>query len=201
MPIYTIEQLRSVARSKDNRLADTNKYTDDWIDDKIDHAFETAESGKQVFKNEEIIDVKPFANDGVEKFVITPDEEVHAYYEVFTSHPTLASGKVENDNTISVTIDVDNVLAVSDDDECTITIRYFYYPHIPFESIFMESEVYHYWRHCLYVNIYGSLRDKENETYHQEQVDTFIMEGSFTIPNDFDEMVGMKGSFYIPMRY
>lgn len=192
MPIYTIEELREVARDKDERLEDTLKYPDEWIDTRIDRAFETAESGKQIFTNEEAIDMKPFAEDGVEKFVLTMDEEVHKHYQAIVTDPRAILVNIENDNRVSVTIDIESILAAK---ESILTLRYFFYPHIPFENIFIPSEVYHYWRHCLYVNLYGSLKDKENEIFHQEQVDTFITTGSMQLPNDFDEFINAKNNF------
>ena len=83
------------------------------------------------------------------------------------------------------------------DKNVTITFRYFYYPSIGFTQTFMKPETYHYFRHCLYVNIYGSLWDRESEMYHQQQVDRFIADGSFGIPNDFSLNTPMKGSFDI----
>jgi hypothetical protein len=44
------------------------------------------------------------------------------------------------------------------------------------------------------VNLYGSLRDKENEMYHQAQVDRFVKEGSFTPPDDFNNILSDKFS-------
>ena len=69
MPKYTLQDIRDVARSKDERLENKTKYPDSWIDSKIDSAFETAESGKQVFTSEDALDLAPYISDGVEKFL------------------------------------------------------------------------------------------------------------------------------------
>ncbi len=194
MPKYTLEQIRTTARSKDNRLADTNKYSDDWIDDKIAHAFETAESGKQVFTNEEVVDMQEFINDGTEKFEIEMDEEVHYHYEQISTSSAIRL-YIKNDNTILVNLDIDKLASLDASLEKSATFRYFYYPTADFTEIYMGSEIYHYFRHCLYVQLYGALRDLEAEQYHQAQVDKFISEGTFRTPNDMFEYVGMKGSF------
>ena len=194
MGLYTIEKLREVARSKDTRLNNKTTYPDSWIDDKIEHAFETAESGRQVFTNEEIVDLTQYVQGNVEKLQLTMDEEVHSFYDITVSHEHSIRGTVNNDNTVSIVLDIDKLKDITNP---AITLRYFYYPRIGFTSMFMKPETFHFFRHCLYVNIYGSLRDKENETYHQEQVDRFIADGSFGIPNDFDRETPMKGSFDI----
>ena len=197
MAYYTLQGIRDTARSKDPRLLDTKKYPDSWIDSKIEHAFETAESGRQVFTNEEIIDLKPYIADGVNKLQLDMDEEVHKFYDIMASHPYEISGKVNNDNSLSVELKLQALASKTGD--ITLTCRYFYYPRMGFESIFMNPEIYHYFRHCLYVNIYGSLADKDNEVYHQSQVDRFIQDGTFGIPNDFDFETGM-GNFDITQR-
>ena len=195
MALYTLQEIRNVARSKDIRLEDKKKYPDTWIDNKIEHAFETAESGRQVFSNEEVIDLKQYVLDGVAELDLDMDEEVHELYAIIPNHEFEITGKVNNDNSISVSLDVDKLVDKKED--INLTVRYFYYPRLGFDSIFMKPEVYHYFRHCLYVNLYGSLRDKENEMYHQEQVDRFIADGSFGIPNDLSFDIPMKGSFDI----
>ncbi len=198
MPMYSIDHLRSVARSKDNRLEDKNKYSDAWIDDKIDHAFETAESGKQVFSVEEVVDLQPYVVGGEDQVLIEMDQEVHSFYNIQTDHDGV-TWSVKNDNTVVVYLDV------NDDKVPTITFRYWYFPHTKEDNtgyeIYMGVEVYHYFRHCLYVQLYGSLRDLESEMYHQKQVDRFIADGTFSLPNDFDEQIGMKGGFATPFTY
>ena len=192
MPKYTLQQIRDVARSKDERLENKTKYPDSWIDSKIDSAFETAESGRQVFVAEDSIDLQPYINDNVEKFLYETNEQAHKITDIVSNFPNHVKTRINNDNTVNVELDLDALR----DKEVTMTFKYYYIPTSDFEEIFMQPEVYHYFRHCLYVGLYGSLRDKENELYHQAQVDRFIKEGSFGIQNDFDEFIPLKSNFY-----
>ena len=208
MPKYSLDQMRQLARSKDNRLDDVNKYPDSWIDDKIASAFEMAESGRQVFVTEDALDIAPYVADGVEKFLYETTEQCHKITQIFatvdstTPSPLYVEGQsvgnypsistyLNNDNTVSVTLDVDAL----EGKPAVMTFRYYYVPSLGFTEMFMDPEVYHYFKHCLYVALYGALRDKESEMYHQVQVDKFIATGSFGIENNFDEFIDMKNNW------
>lgn len=179
--VYTIAEIRALARSKDERLEDTDRYPDSWIDTQIDHAFEVTEDAKQVFSASQEYDVLDDINNGVDSVEVTLDNQVHGIYSIICD--ISVSVEVTQNNTVIITIptlltSVTNTL---------VAIKYFYYPVTPFESIELPNEVYHLFRHSLYVNIYGSLRDKENEQYHQAQVDRFVKEGTFQLPGDFED--------------
>ena len=199
MGLYTIEKIRQVARSKDKRLEDTKKYPDSWIDEKIDNAFETAESGRQVFSNEEVIDLSSYVADGTEKLEISMDNEIHNYYSIQSTHTREIDVTLKNDNSLAIELDIEALKKKSE--EISITCRYFYYPNSRFTEVFIKPEVYHYFRHCLYTSLYGALRDKESEMFHQEQVDRFIADGSFGIPNDFANDSVMNPNFDLQDRY
>jgi hypothetical protein len=177
--IFTIADIRTLARTKDERLTDTETFPDAWIDSQIDQAFEIAESTKQVFSNIFVYDASTDISNNLDLVTITIPSEVHNIYSIECGSEF---GFIINQNkTISLEILPNAINA----ENKTITIRYFYYPRLPMVSIDMQPEVYHFFRHCLYVNLYGSLRDKENEMYHQKQVDRFVKEGTFTVPEDF----------------
>ncbi len=205
MPKYTIEQMRLTARSKDNRLEDTKKYPDGIIDSNIEEAFQLAESGRQVFVTEDALDIAPYVNDGVEKFLYETTEECHKITQIFATVndglkiPVYTEGEfpqsvvgikvyLNNDNTVSVTLDVDGLLGK----DIVLSFRYYYVPSLGFTEIFMSPEVFSYFQQCLYVSLYGMLRDRESEIYHQALIDKFIKTGSFGIENNFDEFIDMK---------
>lgn len=180
--IYTLAGIRAVARSKDERLEDTDKYPDSWIDTQIEHGFEVAESSKQVFYTTEKYDLTADIDAGLSEVEIILQKEPHKIYGVKCDTYGLKVDITGNKHLI-ITIDPS---AVSLTDK-TVVVSYFFYPTLPFTEIEMSPEVYHFFRHCLYVNLYGSLRDKENELYHQQQVDKFVKEGSFETPYNFEE--------------
>lgn len=179
--IYTIADIRALARSKDERLEDVDKYPDSWIDKQIEHGFEVAQDSKQVFATKEKYDLSADISNGLEKVEIILQEEPHSIYAIEVDGYNFQY-EITNNKHIIVTI----LPSASSATDKTITIRYFYYPTMPMTEIEMSPEVYHFFRHCLYVNLYGSLRDKESEMYHQSQVDRFIKEGTFAHPIDFE---------------
>lgn len=191
--IYTLADLRTLARSKDERLADVDLYPDASIDKLIEQGFETAESAKQVFYTSETYDLTSDISSGLEKVEIILQKEPHAIYKIncdlYGFYPTITGNK-------HVVVDIlPTAQSLTDK---TVEVKYFFYPTLPFAEIEMSPEVYHFFRHCLYVNLYGSLRDKESEMYHQEQVDRFVKEGTFTNPVDFEqEIAGKVGSLWV----
>lgn len=185
--IFTLTQLRAVARSKDERLLDEDRYPNSWIDDKIEHGFEVAESAKQVFYTKESYDFTADIEAGLTEVEIILQKEPHFVFEINHNDSFITS--VTGNNHILVQI----LPAAAGSTDKTIEVKYFFYPTLPFTEIEMSPEVYHFWRHCLYVNLYGSLRDKENEMYHQAQVDRFVKEGTMIIPGDYEIEDGRFG--------
>lgn len=191
--IYTLADIRALARSKDERLEDTDRYPDASIDKYIEQGFETAESGRQVFYTSEKYDLSADVASGLTKVEIILQKEPHRVYSIDCDVGIFTPTVTGNQHII---VDILPSAAIATDK--TITVKYFFYPTLPFTEIEMSPEVYHYFRHCLYVNIYGSLRDKESEMYHQAQVDKFIKEGTFTNPMDFEEQISYKaGSIWV----
>ena len=185
--IYTIAQLRELARSKDERLADVDLYSDAHIDEYIEKGFEVCEDAKQVFYTKEKYDFTANIEDGLTKVEIILQEEPHNIYAI-DYDKYLFSVEITGNKHVIVTFNDAAKTAL----DKSITVKYFYYPTLPFTEIEMSPEVYHLFRHSLYVNLYGSLRDKENEQYHQAQVDRFVKEGTFTLPEDFEDSILQK---------
>lgn len=180
--IFTLEGLRAVVRGKDERLEDVDRYPDSWVDNKIEHAFETAEDAVAVFHAVETYDMTADIANGLEEVEIILQREPHFIYDVDLEEPNIEY-RVTGNNHLIITFNVNADRAI----DKTVKVSYFYYPTLPFTEIEMNPEVYHFYRHCLYVNVYGDLRDKENEMYHQMQVDRFVAEGTFPLPFEFDE--------------
>lgn len=179
--VYTIADIRALARSKDERLEDVDAYPDSWIDKQIDHAFEVTEDAKQVFSASQEYDVATDISNGVTSVEVTLDNMVHGIYSIICD--TSITVEVTTANTVIITLPT----LLTSVTNTIVAIKYFYYPVTPFESIDLPVEVYHLFRHSLYVNLYGSLRDKESEQYHQAQVDRFVKEGTFQMPGDFED--------------
>ena len=179
--IYTIAQLRSLARSKDERLEDTVTYPDSWIDDKLEKGFETCEDAKQVFSTSETYDLTTDIANGLTEVEIILQQEPHSIYAIQADTMSFESTIMGNNHiVVKILPTAPNAI------DKTVTVKYFFYPTMPISTIEMSPEVYHLFRHSLYVNLYGSLRDKDNEQYHQAQVERFIKEGTFTLPPDFE---------------
>lgn len=180
--IYTLDSLRAIVRSRDERLEDVVRYPDTWVDKKLENAFETAESAVAVFFATETYDMTADITNDLGKVEIILQKEPHFIYDVELEDPVLEYS-ITGNNHLVITFNTNADRAI----DKTVKVSYFYYPTLPFTEIEMSSEVYHFYRHCLYVNVYGALQDKENELYHQAQVDKFVEEGTFPLPFEFDE--------------
>lgn len=177
--IYNIDQLRTLARSKDERLADKDRYPDSWIDDKIEYGFEIAESAKQVFYTAEVYDLTADIAANLPETEILLQREPHFIFEL--NAPDCFQVSVTANNHILVTILPTATASLVK----TIEVKYFFYPTLPLVDIEMSPEIYHFFRHALYVSLYGALRDKENEAYHQSQVNTFVKKGTMGVPDEY----------------
>ena len=62
--LVTLDSLRAYSRSLDDRLKDTKKYPDSWIDSKINLGYEELATLSQPFLKEEVLDLTPYINDG-----------------------------------------------------------------------------------------------------------------------------------------
>ena len=185
----TTQQLRDYARSLDERLEEVQKYSDSWIDSKINAAYEMLSTYRQSFYAEEVLDLNPYIEDGTEKFSVTMDGDILGYKRIFSNHnihllDPLDLGvqnadaimwHVQQDNTVEVYLKTDQLDATS---ENTLTFQYYYVPTIAAEETYMSGDIYHMLRHAIQQTVWDALRDFEKANMamanFQESVRTVI---------------------------
>ena len=183
--IYTIAKIREYARSVDNRLEDTDKYSDTWIDDRIEEGLALAQDIHQIFYTTELYDLTTNTDpvseggDGLTEVEIIAQEEPHSIYEVecdlnyFTVEPT-----ANNHVIVRVKANAPDVL------DKTVLVRYFFYPTLPITQIEMSMEMYKLCKACIASNCFAMLSDEANEKYHMAKAEAMNMRGTFDILKD-----------------
>lgn len=178
--IYSIAKLRTYTRSVDKRLEDVDKYSDAWIDERIEEGMAIAQDIKPVFYTKEKYDLG--AN-------ITVD--LLDTVEIILQEEPSAIWAVECDqNFFDVTITPNNhiVLTVIEDapqpEDYIVTVRYFFYPTMPMSNIEMSMEMWKLVKDGIAVACFQWLRDKESEQYHQAKAESYIIKGTFDIEKE-----------------
>ena len=175
--------MRDYARSLDERLEEKAKYTDSWIDDKINKGFEVVATSRQPFLNEEVLDLNPYIIDGTKKIEVNLDEDVVGFKRIFTN----ASGGVEwvvnPDNTIHITLVTSSIPTTS---ENLFTVQYYYFPKAPTTETYMSSDIYHFVQHGIEFVIWEALRDVDKMNWAKSKLD----DSARTVVNGLDIDVG-----------
>lgn len=178
--IYTIDQLRTYARTVDNRIEDVDKHPDTWLDYRIEEGLALAQEIKQVFYTKETYDLtNNVLVDGLTEMEIILQKEPYAVLAVECSL-TFFDVVVQPNNHV--------VLIVKDSapipDDLTVTIRYFFYPTLPITTIEMTMEMYRLCKYCIAATIYEHLRDEQMEQYYVAKAESMIVKGTFDLEKD-----------------
>ncbi len=186
--------MRTYARSLDERLINEQQYTNDWIDSKIDTAYEVVATRRQPFQTEEVLDLTDYIKDGTEKFQVDMEYDVLGYKRIFATigeqpfnqDDLLTSiytqgvlWKVRPDNVIDIEL---NTQQLNADIPTTLTFQYYYIPVHPETETYLSSDVYHMIRHGMEFSIYEALRDTEKFQLAQAKLD----ESARTVINGLD---------------
>lgn len=184
----TIEQMRAYIRSLDERIADTQKYTNEWVDSRINTAYEITGTARQPWLNSETLDLNPYIIDGTEKFQVDMEYDVQGYKRIFpeldgstkydpmfpgalnygTVNATAVKWVANPDHTVDVWLDL---TAFDTSVTNTITFEYYYFPTAPESETYMSADMYHFLRHGMEVSIYETLRDNEQLQISQAKLD------------------------------
>ena len=178
--LVTLDSLRSYARGLDERVADKNKYSDAWIDAKINAGYELCATKRQFFHNEEVLPLKQYIIDGTLEFEVEMGEDVAGWkfiqidpksatnYNSELSTPTTAiTYKVGNDNKVLVTI----VPGLDPSVGYSITFSYYFFPRTTSGDQYFSTDIYHAVRHGIASSVYDALRDYEKRDNFDTQLD------------------------------
>ncbi len=176
----TLDSLRSYARSLDKRVADKNKYSDAWVDSKIDAAYELVATKRQFFHNEEVLPLEEYILDGTLKFEVEMDEDVAGwkyiqvdpqtmanYNSEFATRTTAVTYQVTPDNKVMIELEPGLDATVG----YLITFSYYYFPKAATGDQYFSTDVYHAVRHGIASTVYDALRDYEKRDNFDTQLD------------------------------
>jgi len=202
----TIDALRSYARSLDERLEEKAKYSDDWIDSKINTAFELVATHRQPFLGEEVIDLNPYIEDGTSKFRVEMDEDVLGYKRIYpNTNRIIPLDQTEEDIlklidwSVNPDHSVDIILSpgLTTDEPHTLTFQYYYIPTVPENEMYMSADIYHMVRHGIQQSIWDALRDFQKA----DMAMVNLMEQVRTVINgldiDVEQNEGWNGGFIL----
>lgn len=178
--VYTLEKLRTYVRSIDNRVKDTVKYPDAWIDERIEKGMGRAQDIKPIFSTKEEYDL--YADMVTAELT---EVEIIVQLEVSSMHT------VECDtNSFAVTVMPNNHVLISriantpEPADYSVTIRYFFYPIIPFTEIEMSMIMYRLVENGIAADVYAKLFERELEQYHMNLMREMDVKSAFDIEKD-----------------
>ena len=168
--LVTLDSLRTYSRGLDERLRDTRKYPNTWIDGKINAGYELVSTKRQPFLNEEVLDLTEYIVDGTSKFEVEMDHDVNGWKQIFstTSAPQAIRWTVKPDNKVVIDLDIDSLRA---NNENLLTFQYYYFPKTATGDQYFSTDIYHMLRHGIASSIYDALHDYERRDSFDQQLE------------------------------
>lgn len=178
--IYTIANLVSYARSRDERLSNTVSYPDAKMYTFIEEAFAVAQDIRPIFAATETYDLETNVTvDGLTEMEIILQKEPQSirmltdYNEFYFDYEITANNHVimkVKDNTMK-----------PDDNNYKVTIKYFYYPLMPLTEIELSVDAYRLVKAAIGIVIYSELHDYSQEQYYREKAKMLAQESSYDL--------------------
>lgn len=178
--IYTIANLVSYARSRDERLSNTVSYPDAKMYTFIEEAFAVAQDIRPIFAATETYDLETNVTvDGLTEMEIILQKEPQSirmltdYNEFYFDYEITANNHVimkVKDNTMK-----------PDDNNYKVTIKYFYYPLMPITEIELSVDAYRLVKAAIGIVIYSELHDYSQEQYYREKAKMLAQESSYDL--------------------
>lgn len=177
--IYTLTTMRSYVRDAlDNRLADSIKYSDTWVDTRIEEGLAIAQDIKQtLFYTKEKYNIETnLTVDMLTAVEIIPQREVHTVWAVEYDTNALTLEITANNHVVIRRIE--NAPLPTD---YNVTVRYFFYHTLPFTQVEMSMEVYKLVKYCIAIACFQYLQDKESEQYFTSLAESMVVKSTFDI--------------------
>lgn len=183
--VYTLAKLRDYARNVDSRLEDTDKYSDAWIDERVEEGLALAQDIKQsLFFTTEKYDIESnIVDDGLDEVEIVPQREVHSMWVIDYNVDSYEVSVTANNHVIIKRIE--NTPVPKD---FIITIRYFFYFTLPFTEVEMSMEVYKMCKSTIAATCFQWLKDKDSEQYHTKVAMDMSVRSTFDIEKSLTEI-------------
>ena len=187
---YMYEYLRGL----DTRVAAMSDAT---LLNKINYGLANLASQVQCFFTEETIDVEPYWDAGLYKFTYTPPVEIFDYYKIDILAKSDDKPIVTNGLSIEKQVDKSLMVEILDPTNCgniLLNVGYFYVPVLADgDSLTVESEVWHFFKHAVQIVVWGGLKDYEKEQYHQGVLDNHVKNKMLSYPATMPSQ--LKGGF------
>lgn len=179
--VYTIADLTSYARSIDERLADVNIYTDSKIHALIEEALATAQDIRGIFYAVETHDLeKSITEDNLTEIEIILSKEPQSIYDIIDYDDSFFTYKITPNNHILIKTTGYKKIPES----YKITIKYYFYPLMPFEYIELSQDSYRLVKEAIAAVLFADLRDYEQETYHRNKAKALALESAYDLEKD-----------------
>ena len=176
--IYTIAELVSYARSRDNRLEDVDRYPTAVMESLVEEGFAIAQDIRPIFTTTEKYNLEAsVVTDGLVEMEIILQKEpqaiklVHDYDDSFFTYEATAN------NHIIVRVPNPDLHV----DSYTISITYFYYPLMPMTSIELSVDAYRLIKESIGAAVCAELRDYEQEQYHRTKAKALAQESAYDL--------------------
>lgn len=178
--IYTISNLITYARSRDERFANTVIYPDSKMQTLIEEAFAVAQDIRPLFAATETYDLEANVTiDGLTEMEILLQKEPQSiraltdYNQFYFDYEITANNHVimkVKDNTVK-----------PDDNNYKVTVKYFYYPLMPLTEIELSVDSYRLVKAAIGIVLFSELRDYEQEQYYRNKAKTLAQESPYDL--------------------
>lgn len=179
--IYTIADLVSFARSRDERLADTAIYPNQVMEQLVEEAFAVAQDIRPIFATKETYDL--YNN-------IVVDELTQMEIILLKEPQSIRMITDYDDSYFKVEVTANNHIIVTVEESATkpidyrMTIHYFYYPLLPMAEIELSVDAYRLIKETIGAVVCAELRDYEQEKYHRDKAKSMAQESAYDLEKD-----------------
>jgi hypothetical protein len=179
--VYTIADLVTFARSRDERLADTAVYPDATIEQFIEEAFAVAQDIRPIFATKETYDLyNNVVVDELTEMEIILQKEPQSIRVIADYDDLYFNTEVTANNHIIVTVNEN----VSKPTDYKVTVHYFYYPLMPMVEIELSVDSYRLIKEAIGAVVCAELRDYEQENYHRSKAKLMAQESAYDLEKD-----------------
>lgn len=177
--IYKIEKLREYARGLDERLSNYDLCPDSYIDERIEDGIALAQDLKPIFSTTETYDISADLQNGVTELEIILQREPHSVYQLSYSTNYFTATVMPNNHIL-----IKALPNWQETKDMTFTIRYFFYPLIPFTELEMSVEMFKLVKAAIASNCYSYLSDEANEKSYYAKAQEIVSRGTFDTEKD-----------------
>lgn len=178
--VYTIAELVSYARSRDDRLTNTTVYPDVKMQAYVEEAFAVAQDIRPLFAATETYDLEANVTiDGLTEMEIILQKEPQSIRELTDYNMFYFDYELTANNHVIMKVK-DNTVK-PDDNNYKVTVKYFYYPLMPLTEIELSVDSYRLVKAAINIVLHSELRDYEQEQYYRDKAKRLAQESSYDL--------------------